>query len=378
MRLPSSRLFVLSTDEPLDDAGEVIRVSPAYRSLLTRLSLIYHRTAYTSNSTTSLTSSLLARFGKRHYANYTVQRTYSIFTSRDQLIAYERALDTERRMELCTMEGRMADGSTMEGASSAMEYAKLGKEEKKSIKEKFLKEGIEIFESIYEEWKAFCAVGTKELRKESKEEGGLKTLYYRKRFEAGAPLTRVVYHAATMYAKLVSSHFSPRRRRALTSAFGQHDRPSEIALLRELLAQRSYRRGKRGMWYDRLALILMTYPSEEEEVEGCSEKKTARLKKARLTEALELCKTGLEDSHLIYHPSLQRRINRLESSLEVPKSKRQNLGGTLKKATLRIMEGTRTDDMLPGRKSCWLANDGDEVSVEGLSLEGYAKLGWSG
>ena len=42
------------------------------------------------------------------------------------------------------------------------------------------------------------------------------------------------------------------------------------------------------------------------------------------------------------------------------------------------MEGTRTDDMQPGRKSCWLANDGDEVSVEGLALEGYAKLGWSG
>lgn len=151
-----------------------------------------------------------------------------------------------------------------------------------------------------------------------------------------------------------------------------------MALLRELLAQRSYRRGKRGAWYDRLALLLMTYPSEEEEADGCGEKKKARLKTARLTEALELCETALEDSHLIYHPGLQRRVNRLESALEVPKAKRQNLGGTLKKSTLRIMEGTRTDDMLPGRKSCWLANDGDEVSVEGLSLEGYAKLGWSG
>ena len=195
--------------DPVRRTGEVIRVSPAYRSLLTRLSLIYHRTAYTSNSTTSLTSSLLARFGKRHYADYTVQRTYSIFTSRDSLIAYERALDTERRMELCTMEGRMVDGSTMEGAVTALEYGKLGKEDKKKLKERFLKEGIEIFESVYEDWKAFCAVGKKELRKESKEEGGLKTLYYRKRFEAGSPLTRVVYHAATMYAKLVS-HLSYR------------------------------------------------------------------------------------------------------------------------------------------------------------------------
>ena len=108
----------------------------------------------------------------------------------------------------------MVDGSIMEGALTAIEYAKLGKEEKKVLKERFLKEGIEIFESIYEDWKAFCAVGKKELRKESKEEGGLKTLYYRKRFEAGSPLTRVVYHAATMYAKLVSSISGHRCRRS--------------------------------------------------------------------------------------------------------------------------------------------------------------------
>jgi len=80
----------------------------------------------------------------------------------------------------------------------------------------------------------------------------------------------------------------------------------------------------------------------------------------------------------VYQPSLRRRVNRIEASLDIPKDDRHNFEGTLRKAKTRIMEGSRTDDGVIGKKSAWLANDGDEVSVEGLALEGYANLGWNG
>lgn len=150
--------------------------------------------------------------------------------------------------------------------------------------------------------------------------------------------------------------------------------------MRALLKQQSFRRGKRGEWYDRLALLLMRYPSAEEEMKTCGPKKKARLAKGRLSEAVEICVKGLSDPfcHLIYHSSLSRRILRLEGSLEVDKSQRMVFQELLAKAETRVMEGDRLDDAIIGRKSIWSGNDGSELSVEALALEQYIKEGWKG
>lgn len=80
----------------------------------------------------------------------------------------------------------------------------------------------------------------------------------------------------------------------------------------------------------------------------------------------------------VYKSSLQRRIARIESALDVPAEERRTFNVLLAKATPRTMEGERIDLPTIGRKSVWRASDGEEVSVEGLCLEQYQREGWKG
>ena len=80
----------------------------------------------------------------------------------------------------------------------------------------------------------------------------------------------------------------------------------------------------------------------------------------------------------VYKSSLQRRISRIESALEVPKEDRRTFEVLLAKSEQRVMEGERLDDPTIGKKSIWRASDGEEVSVEELALEQYVKEGWKG
>lgn len=86
---------------------------------------------------------------------------------------------------------------------------------------------------------------------------------------------------------------------------GEHDR--EKHFLEALLKQTTFRRGKRGAWYDRLALVLMQYPSDEESAEGLSDKKKVKLATARRAEALDVCLRGLDDPYT--HLSQSRPID---------------------------------------------------------------------
>lgn len=81
---------------------------------------------------------------------------------------------------------------------------------------------------------------------------------------------------------------------------------------------------------------------------------------------------------VVYKSSLQRRIARIESALDVPGDERRTFNVLLAKATPRTMEGERIDVPTIGRKSVWRASDGEEVSVEGLCLEQYQREGWKG
>ena len=60
-----------------------------------------------------------------------------------------------------------------------------------------------------------------------------------------------------------------------------HEYDQECEILKALLAQRVWRRGKRGAWYDRLALVLMNHYGGDEE---------------KKREAVEVCLDGLEDA----------------------------------------------------------------------------------
>ncbi|GAA5895235.1 hypothetical protein JCM5296_002019 [Sporobolomyces johnsonii] len=321
----------------LDSIGPVIRLSPAYITLFNRLSLVYHRTSYTATSsqpskTSSLTASLLARFGKRRYPTYTVSRSFAIFPSRLVLKQFESAMDIERRVE-----------EALDGAWGAGVPARKEKETPEEKRARF-REGIRVWEGVEDEWRALCAEAEREMSDEE-DDGEKRRLYYRRRFHPGWPLSRAAYKAAACYAKLTS-----------------------------------FRRGKRGDWHDRLALVLMKYPLGEERESCIKAKKKERLARERKEEALRVCERGLDDpfTHLIYKSSLQRRIARIESALDIPKDERRTFEVLLAKSQQRVMEGERLDEPTIGRKSVWRASDGEEVSVEELALEQYTKEGWKG
>ncbi|GAA5848994.1 hypothetical protein JCM3766R1_005419 [Sporobolomyces carnicolor] len=452
--------------QALERIGPVIRISQGWITLFTRLSLVFHRTSYSAtssqpNKTSAFTSSLLARFGKRRYPDYVVSRTFSIFPSRGALTRFERALEIEKVIEE-SLEGGVWGGgggasndSTMTMTKSDSNKNKVGggggggggdnkgKKHKESLEDKLerYRQGTRVWERVEREWHARCRtaqieednvsaaassstdrhrpgrreaqeceeespnISDKEVRiggggsgegnpdeKEEEEERAQeeddddkrRRLYYRRRFDPGWPLCRAGYKAAACYAKLTL-----------------------------------YRRGKRGDWYDRLALVLMKYPlgeerqvlvelgqqqqqqegrdpkleHDEDDIEDQKKKKKIgtsgvekkkrkkeKLSRERRLEALRVCQQGLEDpfTHLIYKSSLERRIARIESSLEVAKPVRRDRTVVLEKARARQIEGERLDDPTLGKKSVWRARDGREVSVEELALEQYINEGWKG
>ena len=299
-------------------AGPVIRLSPALLTLFNRLSLVYHRTSYTagtsSTSASPLTASLLARFGKRAYPTYTVSRSFALFPSRAVLREFEAAMAVEQRVE-AALDGVWGPG-----------VPKRAERETKEERLARYGEGVRAWEEIEGEWARLCGEAEHEARKVKKEEdeavaaaaasgegegegkgqrGAHGRLYYRRRFHPGWPLSRSAYKAAACYAKLVRpplplSGSLGRPLLTYPSPRSQGDHDSEVAILRHLLAQTSFRRGKRGDWYDRLALVLMKYPLGDEallgdEVKGKKRERKDRLLRERRDEALRVCEEGLKD-----------------------------------------------------------------------------------
>lgn len=261
--------------------GGCVQVLPAVRSLVDRVALVYYRGNLLGSA--ALTTAILSRSRIRNFPKYTNTRTSFLFPSRDHLIAFERALAIEAEMEYLIQFGKS---------------------------ESDFKTALKLFEGVWTEWKS-CV----EECKVAHPEGIDKMVYHRMRFHPGWVLTRVVYKGATVLAR-----------------FKMREREKEV--LTALLDQRVFRRGRRGDWYDRLALITALYSDDQR-----------KGKKA----ALAISVQGLQDpdTHLIYHDTLQRRITRLESQLRIPRSEQHDFSYTkLKKTSEVVFKGIRLDQMV--------------------------------
>lgn len=264
--------------------GALIRVAPSTRSLIDRVALVFYRGAMLGG--TALTTAVLARSRRRNYPTYATQRSPRVFPSRGHLLAFEKAVAVENEMEELLQWGDNTEAT--------------------------FNKALALFEAVWPVWQATVADF----------DGGQmakRSSYHRMRFHAGWPQTRVVYKGCTILAR-----------------FKLHSREEEV--LRALLAQRYFRRGKRGEWYDRLALITAIYSYPDNKAKG-------------KTEALKIAIAGIEDpdTHLIYHDQLQRRIVRLENQLPIPKSQKHDFTyAKLKDCDDRTFYGPRLDTMDDG------------------------------
>ncbi|KAH8117012.1 VRR-NUC domain-containing protein [Phellopilus nigrolimitatus] len=345
-----------------------IRVNDAINALFHRLHIIYFRS--TEHPTSLLTPALLRRCRKRYYPLYTYVRTPEIFTSREALVAYEEALRMEAAVDLMLegnidvelaqehidawANGREKDATlnappphTLRGrASSPTDINDGGKENQPDMRmiqarnrsvsvlakvevddeppEANVKESqtianaryiVSVFERVYPRWQELVEQrGELDARPHGLE-----------RFDEGYILTRIVYKGATAYGKLKN-----------------FDR--ELELLRELLAQRRWRRGKRGAWYDRWALVLMHHlPRLKREVNGELLSPSKDEQKKFLEEAMDIVIRGLhdDDTHIVSRQALEHRLSRLEKRLRVPLKKRHDCVGKLQKAVETKITGER-------------------------------------
>lgn len=268
--------------------GSLIRVAPGTRSLIDRVALVFYRGAMLGG--TALTTAVLARSRRRNYPEYATERSPRVFATRQHLLQFEEAVATEMEMEEILQWG---DGSEATFAKA-----------------------LKLFDTVWPIWQATVAEFDKE-----HPDGPDRMAYHRMRYHAGWPQTRVVYKGTTILAR-----------------FKLHAKEEEV--LKALLAQRHFRRGKRGEWYDRLALItaLYSFPDAKDKIKA----KTA---------ALQIAVRGIEDpdTHLIYHDQLQRRIARLENQLPIPKSQKHDFSyAKLKQCTEQTYTGVRLDTMDDG------------------------------
>lgn len=349
--------------------GSAIRLTPSLHSLISRVNLIFSRTPPIAPGTASLMlPSILVTSNKRRYPDYGLTTRSKIWKDRDELLVWERAVGweatvTEALGETWDQTRKNPNAAPIPGSTSRTGWVNR-------------KEGAKIVRKIWEgTWDVWKEMVDGDKGKEvdvSKEEGGLVG----DRFQTGHVLTRIVYKGAEALGIL-------------------HEYDNECMVLRALLAQRRWRRGKRGAWYDRLALVLMNHynssPAEKEE---------------KQREATQVCIDGLLDeaTHLIYRPALSRRLKRLENKLNLPSDERHISFASLLTCKTRELNAVRSpenrgvvrakscsgsvaregddDEGTGGKgklvgKSLWMGKEG-EVSVEQWVLEWWEKKGYKG
>ncbi|KAK6544032.1 hypothetical protein TWF694_000746 [Orbilia ellipsospora] len=308
-------------DKMLAITGSCIRLTETVSTLFNRVHLVFYRsTEWTEKSLTTL---ILARMMKRNFPSYVVCRTANIFPTRDALVDFEHAIKLQNEV----------DNILENGVPSKDDLGRI----------------VEIMESVYPRWEQLCEQG-----KHKTDE--LEEVYLR-RFSAGWVYTRIVHKG--VYA--ISRH---------------KDYERERTILLRLLQQSLFHPSRRGAWYQRLALIEEHYFHD-----GSS----AASKRTWLRTALGTCEKGLQDpdTHVIYHPDLQKRITKLEKKLNVAMREQHVWVWTLRKPSTRTIGGTRVRDESGegpkmGQKTVWKLESGEEGSVEEMCLERYRSEGWKG
>ncbi|CAH7684646.1 hypothetical protein BY996DRAFT_4585666 [Phakopsora pachyrhizi] len=341
--------------------GPCIKLSSTICSLFIRLHLIFYRNSSVSEKT--MTASVLARFKKRNYPVYKVIREQALFESRNALIRYENALKREKEFD------ELLAAPPEEVKKNIRLDTKEEKERRRAAKDQRLKKALEVFENIWSEWQAAIVEedGRQERTRHALSSLGMdveekvaefdRLNYYKRRFRPGEcwPLTRIVCKSAMVLSR-----------------FREYQR--EVDVLTALLNQNHFRRGRRGAWYDRLALVLMTHISDSQS--------DPELREHSVMSALYTCEQGLLDPYTSqsYRLSLARRLNRLDSLLSLPDSHCVQPNEDFLSHPIVTISYQQVDSVREvGKKTTWLSKlDSSHLTVEEACLEYYTRLGWRG
>ncbi|KAJ5576255.1 hypothetical protein N7535_003181 [Penicillium sp. DV-2018c] len=319
------------TQKILDYTGACIRISPVPRVLFERVHLVFYRS--TEWTEKSLTTMILAKMSKKNFPEYIVCRSNSIFASREALLEFESAIQTQFAIDnILEFNGPPTTAS--------------------------LQQIIDLADKSYPRWKEL--VDQEQKKEDSIYESGEGA--YLRRFSPAWVLTRIIHKSLHPLGR-----------------FKEHKREHEV--LEELLSQRLFHAARRGAWYQRKALLEEHYMWVLTPAEGLSEE-LRRKQWKRI--ALKTCETGLEDPlcHLIYHYDLQKRITKLEKALRIVKREQHDFGHVmLGKPVERTVEGIRIetgDSPKKGKATVWVdeREGGGECRVETDNMMYPAQFGY--
>ncbi|ORY06734.1 hypothetical protein K493DRAFT_295873 [Basidiobolus meristosporus CBS 931.73] len=292
----------------LQATGGLVRIPADITEVFARIHLVYYRK--TSFDEKAMVSTILAKIGRRNFPQYEVNRSYSVFKSRKQLLEYEQSLRLERTI-------------------SELMHSK---------EQEDWKQALRLCETCIYPW---------ELQLIEYLEHPPDADYYLLRFSPGWVYTRIMEYGVKLMAGLKD-----------------HDR--EKILLRKLLDQKIFRLGKRGLWYERLALVHANYTQNKRE----------GLKKAH-----EVCLEAIHDDRLPFASTnaIYSRIMWAEKKLAIPKSERHDFSyATLQQATQVTVYGTRAPVTPEKTRALYVNQDGILCTVEAVALEYYEGLGFLG
>ena len=123
---------------------------------------------------------------------------------------------------------------------------------------------------------------------------------------------------------------------------GEHQR--ELEVLEALLARKRWRRGQRGRWHERRALILSTYcPKDEKNLECALDAVIEALRDpdTHLGKTWNVDGVAGAEKYLVRRPKLQRRLKTLENKLKIPVKERHTCEGSLVEADKIVFEAVR-------------------------------------
>lgn len=333
------------TRKIMNETGSCIRLSLPILKLFERVHLVFYRS--TEWTEKSLTTIILAKIARWNFPEYIVSRSANIFASRALLLEYEASVRTQFRID------------------NILEFN--GRPTKKDYDEV-----METFEEVYPRWQALCQ---EEQRKE-------EIIYHS---GEGSYLRRL--SPAWVYTRIIH--------KALYVLGRRKEHMREHSLLTELLGQRLFHHSRRGAWYQRKALLEEHYMAD---LNDAGKRSTEQQKKHWKRISLATCEDGLQDRfvHIIHHYDLQKRVTKLEKSLNIPKRSQHDFGHVrLTKPAEVAMEGTRIERDKPslprrnssphpnsskrGGKTIWIdPREDGECSVEAMCLSHYRNHGWKG
>ncbi|KAI0664677.1 VRR-NUC domain-containing protein [Cubamyces menziesii] len=369
-------------DMVMNKLQKCVRLNADVVELFQRANLVFFRsTQYTPEL---LTPALLSRAKKRAYAPYPYARTRDIWRTRDDLLAYEAALKAEAEvdalLENASGAGAWARGrSTISGSRTPAVGGRTApmtpatkrrrvtetptsvrgeaeeEEEEESMRVKNARLVVRVLESVLPHWRALVAQNA-----ETEDDDGRRKAL--QRFECGM--------SSVVPARRRNAHINCLLGHVLTRVVCKgayalgilHEYERELELLDELLAQTRWRRGRRGRWHERRALLLMKHLRSSQRGSGnifinvdeddggdagddTPANAATRTADERALEGVIAALCDL-DTHIIFRPMLERRLTRLEKWLNVPQEERHECAARLAAAVKVFIEGERVDRRL--------------------------------